>query len=47
LLAALTLFLTLLCPVVLLVASQPATQVQQDPKALTVYVTRTGKYPFA
>lgn len=43
LLAALTLCLTLLCPVALPVASQPATQAQQDPKALTVYVTRTGK----
>jgi biopolymer transport protein ExbD len=41
--AAFTLFLTLLCPVALPVASQPATQAQQDPKALTVYVTRTGK----
>jgi len=43
LLAALTLCLTLLCPVVLPVPPQPATQAQQDPKALTVYVTRTGK----
>src|SRR5580698_7846761 len=43
LLAALTLSLTLLCPVALPVASQNATQTQQDPKAQTVYVTRTGK----
>jgi hypothetical protein len=42
-LAALTLCLTLLCPVALPVAPQPTTQVQQNPKALTVYVTRTGK----
>ncbi len=41
--AALTLSLTLLCPVALPVAPQSATQVQQDPKAFTVYVTRTGK----
>jgi competence protein ComEC len=42
--AVLTLCLALLCPVVVPpVASQPATQAQQDPKALTVYVTRTGK----
>jgi hypothetical protein len=37
-LAALTLFLRL-CPV----ASQSAKQTQQDPKALTVHITRTGK----
>jgi hypothetical protein len=43
LLAALTFCLTLLCPFALPVGSQPATQAQQDPKALTVYVTRTGK----
>jgi hypothetical protein len=43
LLVALTLFLTMLCPVALPVTSQPATQVEPDPKALTVYVTRTGK----
>jgi biopolymer transport protein ExbD len=41
--AALTFCLALLCPVALPVASQPATQSQQDPKAVTVYVTRTGK----
>jgi biopolymer transport protein ExbD len=43
LLAALTFCLTLLVPVALPVAPQSATQTQQDPKALTVYITRTGK----
>jgi biopolymer transport protein ExbD len=43
LLATLTLCLTLLCPVALPVASQSATQTQQDPKVQTVYITRTGK----
>jgi competence protein ComEC len=43
LLAALTLCLTLLCPVALPVPPQPSTQTQPDPKAQTVYVTRTGK----
>jgi competence protein ComEC len=43
LLAALTLSVSLLCPVALPLPPQPATQGQQDPKALTVYVTRTGK----
>jgi hypothetical protein len=43
LLAALALCLTLLCPVALPVAFQPATHAEQDTKAITVYVTRTGK----
>jgi hypothetical protein len=43
LLAALTLCLSLLCPVALPVGQRPATQAKQDPKAQTVYVTRTGK----
>jgi competence protein ComEC len=43
LLAALVLCLALLCPVALPVGGQPATQSQQDPKTLTVYITRTGK----
>lgn len=43
LLAALTLCLSLLCPVALPVpAAQPAAQ-QQNPKTQTVYITRTGK----
>lgn len=43
LLAALTLALSLLCPVVLPVAAQKAPAQQQDPKTQIVYVTRTGK----
>lgn len=43
LLATLTLFLTLLVPLAFPIASQPATQTQQDSKTQTVYITRTGK----
>jgi len=43
LLAALTLCLSLLCPVALLVRAQQGVGAQQDPKTQTVYVTRTGK----
>jgi hypothetical protein len=43
LLAALTLCLSLLCPLALPVRAQQATAVQQDPKTQTVYITRTGK----
>jgi competence protein ComEC len=32
-----------LCPAALPLAPQSATQTQQDPKAQTVYITRTGK----
>jgi hypothetical protein len=42
LLAALTLCLSLLCPVSLPVAAQQGTT-KQDQKAQTVYITRTGK----
>lgn len=42
LLAALTLGLSLLCPVALPVPAQQATATQ-DPKAQTVYITRSGK----
>jgi hypothetical protein len=44
LLAALTLAVSLLCPVALPIPAQqrPPAQ-QQDPKTQTVYVTRTGK----
>jgi hypothetical protein len=40
--AALTLCLALICPVALPVAAQQGTA-QQDPKAQTVYITRTGR----
>ena len=43
LLAALTLCLSLLCPVALQVRAQQGTAVQQDQKTQTVYITRTGK----
>jgi hypothetical protein len=43
LLAALTVCLSFLCPVALPVCVQQGTAAQQDPKAQTVYVTRTGK----
>lgn len=43
LLAALTLCLSLLCPMALPVAPQPTMLAQQDPQTQTVYVTRTGK----
>jgi len=43
LLAALTLCLALLWPVVLPVAGQQGTAAQQDEQTQTVYVTRTGK----
>jgi hypothetical protein len=43
LLVALMLCLSLLCPVALPVAAQQGPSAQQDPKAQTVYVTRTGK----
>ena len=43
LLAALTLCLSLLCPVALPVRAQQGTAVQQDTKTQTVYITRTGK----
>jgi hypothetical protein len=42
-LAALTLCLTLLCPVALPVPPQPTTQTQSDPKVQTVCMTQTGK----
>ena len=43
LLAALTLCISLLCPVALPVRAQQGTAAQQDPKTQTVYITRTGK----
>jgi hypothetical protein len=43
LLAALTLLVSLLCPVALPVAPPPATAAQQDTKTQTVYITPTGK----
>ena len=43
LLAALALGLTLLCPVARPVGPALSEQTQQDPKTLTVFVTRTGK----
>ena len=43
LLAALTLCLSLLCPVALPVAAQPAPVAQRDQQTQTVYITRTGK----
>ena len=43
LLAALTLCISLLCPVALPVHAQQGTAAQQDTKTQTVYVTRTGK----
>jgi hypothetical protein len=43
LLAALTLCISLLCPVALPVPAQQGKAAQQDPKTETVYVTRTGK----
>jgi hypothetical protein len=43
LLSALTIWLTLLCPVAVLVGGQQDKVAQQDQKTQTVYVTRTGK----
>ena len=43
LLAALTLCLSLLCPVALPVRAQQGPPAQQDTKTQTVYLTRTGK----
>jgi hypothetical protein len=43
LLAALTLCISLLCPVALPVRAHQDNAAQQDPKTQTVYVTRTGK----
>jgi hypothetical protein len=43
LLAALALCLSILCPVALPVAPAQSPPAQQDPKAQTVYITRTGK----
>jgi hypothetical protein len=43
LLAALTLCLSLLCPVALPVRAQQGTAAQQDPKTQTVFIIRTGK----
>jgi hypothetical protein len=44
LLAALTLGISLLCPVALPVRAQHGTAAQQDNQTQTVYITRTGKY---
>jgi hypothetical protein len=43
LLAAITLCISFLCPVALPVPPAQSTPAQQDPKAQTVYITRTGK----
>lgn len=43
LLAALTLFISLLCPVALSVAAQQGVPAQKDQQTQTVYITRTGK----
>ena len=43
LLAALTLCISLLCPVAVPVHAQQGPAAQQDTKTQTVYVTRTGK----
>jgi micrococcal nuclease len=43
LLATLSLFISLLCPVALSIAPPQTTPAQQDTKTQTVYITRTGK----
>ena len=43
LLAALTLCISLLCPVALPIAVQTAPAAQRDQQTQTVYITRTGK----
>ena len=42
-LAALSLFISLLCPLALPIADPQTTPAQQDTKTQTVYITRTGK----
>ena len=43
LLAALTLYISLLCPIALPIAAQQAPAAQRDQQTQTVYITRTGK----